>query len=173
MVPLIKDTWCEIIVPILWKNPWKYLEEDEKEKSQLNVENVIRLSRKFSKLEINSSYNTNWTNLIENTKGYLIEISLYDKYYEEFNKLLIICQNLIGLIIHDASIEGLNWGKLFEILTNSSPNNLYKFKFEFNYYVIKLETFKLFFNNWKGRNPMLLHFPLDGYKSEYFDLIIL
>ncbi|CAB5304543.1 unnamed protein product [Rhizophagus irregularis] len=91
----------------------------------------------------------------------------------EFNKLLIICQNLIGLIIHDASIEGLNWGKLFEILTNSSPNNLYKFKFEFNYYVIKLETFKLFFNNWKGRNPMLLHFPLDGYKSEYFDLIIL
>src|SRR6266496_3091722 len=23
----VNKTWCEIIVPILWKNPWKYLAE--------------------------------------------------------------------------------------------------------------------------------------------------
>ncbi|PKY54075.1 hypothetical protein RhiirA4_548017 [Rhizophagus irregularis] len=140
---LVNKTWCEIIVPMLWKNPWKYLEEDEKEKSQLNI-----LKTRWVPFNI-------LANSIENTKDYLIEISVYDKYYEgnnkrliqsiyqkclnlkyqkfsikkndilEFNKLLIICQNLIGLFVHDASIEGLN--------SNSSPNNLYKFKFEFNY----------------------------------------
>ncbi|POG79105.1 hypothetical protein GLOIN_2v1870015 [Rhizophagus irregularis DAOM 181602=DAOM 197198] len=88
---LVNKTWCEIIVPILWKNPWKYLEEDKKEKSQLNI-----LKTRWVPFNI-------LANLIENTKGYLIEISLYDKYYE----------------------EELNWGKLFEILTDSSPNSLY------------------------------------------------
>uniref|UniRef100_U9UMQ7 F-box domain-containing protein n=1 Tax=Rhizophagus irregularis (strain DAOM 181602 / DAOM 197198 / MUCL 43194) TaxID=747089 RepID=U9UMQ7_RHIID len=33
---LVNKTWCEIIIPILWKNPWKNLKR-EKEKSLLNV----------------------------------------------------------------------------------------------------------------------------------------
>ncbi|RIA95066.1 hypothetical protein C1645_817183 [Glomus cerebriforme] len=33
---LVDKTWCEIIIPILWKNPWKFLKE-EKEKLLLNV----------------------------------------------------------------------------------------------------------------------------------------
>src|SRR3954453_21548077 len=33
---LVNKTVCEIIIPILWKNPWKYL-DDKKKKSQLNV----------------------------------------------------------------------------------------------------------------------------------------
>src|SRR3954451_9145542 len=32
----ISKTWCEIIIPILWKDPWKYLKEG-KEKLLLNV----------------------------------------------------------------------------------------------------------------------------------------
>src|ERR1051325_7754284 len=33
---LVNRILCEVIVPILWKNPWKYLNE-KKRKSQLNV----------------------------------------------------------------------------------------------------------------------------------------
>ncbi|GES74654.1 hypothetical protein GLOIN_2v1777651 [Rhizophagus clarus] len=33
---LVNKTWCETIIPILWKDPWKYLKR-EKEKSLLNV----------------------------------------------------------------------------------------------------------------------------------------
>ncbi|PKK64102.1 hypothetical protein RhiirC2_787963 [Rhizophagus irregularis] len=33
---LINKTWCEMIIPILWKNPWKYLKRN-KEKILLNV----------------------------------------------------------------------------------------------------------------------------------------
>ena len=34
---LVNRTWCEIIVLILWKNPWFYIKELEKKKSQFNV----------------------------------------------------------------------------------------------------------------------------------------
>src|SRR6266487_3566860 len=27
---LVNKTWCEIIIPILWKNPWKFLKGEEK-----------------------------------------------------------------------------------------------------------------------------------------------
>jgi hypothetical protein len=33
---LVNKTWCEIIIPILWKNPWKWMSK-EKMKSQFNV----------------------------------------------------------------------------------------------------------------------------------------
>ena len=32
---LVNKTWCEIIIPILWKNPW--IVKEEKEKLLLNV----------------------------------------------------------------------------------------------------------------------------------------
>ena len=33
---LVNKTWCETIIPILWRDPWKSLKK-EKEKSLLNV----------------------------------------------------------------------------------------------------------------------------------------
>src|SRR3954451_18048481 len=34
---LVNRTWCEITVPILWKDPWVDEDEFEKMKSQFNV----------------------------------------------------------------------------------------------------------------------------------------
>src|SRR6266536_605332 len=37
---LVNKTWCEIIIPILWKDPWKFLKKDlghRKKKLLLNV----------------------------------------------------------------------------------------------------------------------------------------
>src|SRR6266516_1455151 len=33
----INKTWCETIIPILWRNPWKYYLKGKKKKSLLNV----------------------------------------------------------------------------------------------------------------------------------------
>jgi hypothetical protein len=33
---LVNRTWCEMIIPILWKDPWKFL-KFEREKSLFNV----------------------------------------------------------------------------------------------------------------------------------------
>jgi hypothetical protein len=75
----------------------------------------------------------------------------------ELEKLLISCQYLKGLYIIISDIENrvFNWDKLFEILTKSSPTSLFRFKFNSNV-LLKLESLKLFFDNWKGRHPMLL-----------------
>jgi hypothetical protein len=54
--------------------------------------------------------------------------------------------------------DWIDWDYLFKILTKSSPTSLFKFKMHFvkhNYHPI-FESFKLFFDNWKGRYPMLL-----------------
>ncbi|RGB31835.1 hypothetical protein C1646_763607 [Rhizophagus diaphanus] len=91
----------------------------------------------------------------------------------EFEKLLINCQYLEGLFILINNIEDeFNLEKLFEILTNSSPIGLFKFKFSiYSDTIFKLETLKLFFDNWKDRHPMLLQFNKIGYIEEYTNLI--
>ncbi|RGB28391.1 hypothetical protein C1646_767877 [Rhizophagus diaphanus] len=98
----------------------------------------------------------------------------------ELEKLLIKCQNLNGLyILTDYYIDTIfYWNDLFEILTTSSPKNLFKFKFNINSSKpIKLESLKLFFDNWKGRNPMLLQLSNSYYcinngdMKKYIDLI--
>ena len=58
-------------------------------------------------------------------------------------------------IIQYNNLSIFRWDKLFEILTKSSPNSLFKFKF-FSSNEIELEYLKLFFDNWKDRNPILL-----------------
>jgi hypothetical protein len=91
----------------------------------------------------------------------------------ELEKLLIYCKYLKGLyiIFEDVwfSYVTINWNHLLEILTKSSPTGLFKFKF---YYSIipKLEFLKLFFDNWKSREPMLLQ-TTRMCKDEYIDLI--
>src|SRR6185503_1089105 len=57
----------------------------------------------------------------------------------------------------DISEREKGWDKLFEIIAQSSPKNLYKFKF-IHRNTVKYNALKTFFNNWKGRHPMLLHF---------------
>ena len=34
---LVNRTWCETIVPILWKNPWKYLLKVESKRLLFNL----------------------------------------------------------------------------------------------------------------------------------------
>ncbi|GBC30891.2 hypothetical protein GLOIN_2v1881647 [Rhizophagus irregularis DAOM 181602=DAOM 197198] len=55
----------------------------------------------------------------------------------------------------------------------SSPINLFKFKFKFRYRPVKLESLKSFFDNWKGRHPMYLHFikKLENNIDDLIDLI--
>ncbi|CAB5390515.1 unnamed protein product [Rhizophagus irregularis] len=138
--------------------------------------------------------------LIENTKGYLIEIKIDNTYHNivdnkriiqviyekcpnliflksvlrnnnilEFENLLVNCQNLTGLYIltNEANLfiddysfsvdRTFDWDKLFEILNLSSPISLFKFKFKFNYFLSpKLNSLKLFFDNWKDRHSIYL-----------------
>jgi hypothetical protein len=72
--------------------------------------------------------------------------------------LLINCQSLIGLYVlnYDLGPNEFDWDSLFQVLTTSSSSkNLFKFKFCFHE-APKLDSLKLFFENWKGRRPMLL-----------------
>jgi hypothetical protein len=132
------------------------------------------------------------TNLIENTKETLSEINVcYDsvviiqaiyqncpnlKYLKltlianfntlisEFESLLANCQLLDGLILEiDEDINNeFKWDEFFLILAKSSPINLFKFKFNF-YNTIKLNDIKLFFDNWKDRNFILLSVGYSNY----------
>ena len=71
----------------------------------------------------------------------------------ELENLLINCQYLDGLYIMISSDE---YDDFFRVLAKSSPVGLFKFKFRYHYNVIKLESLKLFFDNWKGKHPMSL-----------------
>jgi hypothetical protein len=152
------------------ESKWKYLE------------NLSLPSLKFLKLyEFPTKY---LIYLIMSTKGSLIEIEIYNDNVDpknekriiqviyqncpnleyltfsfqytdivEMENLLITCQYLNGL--HIITKNNIDLGNLFKLLTKISPISLYKFYFE-NYKPIKLETIKLFIDNWKGRRPMLL-----------------
>ncbi len=76
----------------------------------------------------------------------------------ELENLLINCQHLslLYILVNDAS--NFDWDNLFKILAESSPTSLFKFRFGLHYTTAKLETLKLFFDNWKGRRPILLQF---------------
>jgi hypothetical protein len=136
------------------------------------------------------------TELIQNTNGYLFEISIDYVYHGEINnkkiiqaiyqncpklkylKLVIRNSNIIELeklLINCQYLNGMyilvyddlfNWNELFKKLTKSSSSNLFKFKFKSK---PELESLKLFFDNWEGRRPMLLQ--LLTYDSTYLKLI--
>jgi hypothetical protein len=89
----------------------------------------------------------------------------------ELEKLLINCQHLTGLFLSGNSTDVFGLDYFFEILTRSSPTSLFKFKFNFRYRPIKLESLKSFFDNWKGRHPMLLQFSRVGNIEKYTNLI--
>ncbi|RGB43450.1 hypothetical protein C1646_749848 [Rhizophagus diaphanus] len=73
----------------------------------------------------------------------------------EFERLLINCQNLNGLIFEYEM--HFKYKSLFEILIRSSPISLYKFKIYFNRkFGPKFKLLKSFLDNWKDRHPMIL-----------------
>ncbi|GBB91193.1 hypothetical protein RclHR1_18370003 [Rhizophagus clarus] len=84
-----------------------------------------------------------------------LKLPLIARYVLELEKLLINCQYLKGLHII-IMIDDI--GNLFKILARSSPNSLFKFKFDLFYQEVEIESLKLFFDNWKGRHPMWLQF---------------
>ncbi|GBC17461.1 uncharacterized protein OCT59_003757 [Rhizophagus irregularis] len=143
--------------------------------------------------------------LIDNTNGYLNEISISYVHNDEFSNKRIIqaiykncpnlkylkllfrssnilelenlltrCQYLDGLfLITDMYLynDYILFENLFEVLARSSPTNLFKFKIYINK-TPKLESLKLFFDNWKGRHPMLLQtIQYNKHWDEPFDLI--
>src|SRR5438034_4068147 len=59
---LINKTWCEIIVPILWRNPWKFLKK-EKEKMLFN----IIISHLSDELKNNLKIQSNNNNILINS----------------------------------------------------------------------------------------------------------
>jgi hypothetical protein len=141
------------------------------------------------------------TSLIQSTKGFITEISilgddnksliraiyqncknlrylklsLLNRNILELENLLINCKFLNGLVI---DVYMFNWCKLFEILSKSSPETLFKFKFFFYYSrTPELDSLKSFFDNWNNRipmHPMLLRtIQMNQYVDvdQYFDLI--
>ncbi|GBC06331.1 hypothetical protein RclHR1_06770014 [Rhizophagus clarus] len=85
-----------------------------------------------------------------------LKLVLLNDNISEFEKLLINCHYLNGLFIIIDSLVAFNWDNLFKILTNSSPNSLFKFKI-YSYVATNLKSLKQFFENWKDKHPMLLH----------------
>ncbi|RIA92880.1 hypothetical protein C1645_820071 [Glomus cerebriforme] len=93
----------------------------------------------------------------------------------ELEKLLLNCQYLNGLSIILDYDNTIDWIVLFQTLAKLSPVNLFEFKFcsdHFNYLrAPKIESLKLFFDNWKGRHPLILRFNNSNMSKNYFDLI--
>ncbi|CAB5305790.1 unnamed protein product [Rhizophagus irregularis] len=92
----------------------------------------------------------------------------------ELENLLVYCKYLDGLYLIINNVDdAFDWDNLFKTLAKSSPKNLFKFKFGFHslYRNIKLESLELFFNNWKGRHPMILQFSQANNMKPFTDLI--
>ncbi|GBC47220.2 hypothetical protein GLOIN_2v1761545 [Rhizophagus irregularis DAOM 181602=DAOM 197198] len=97
------------------------------------------------------------TNIIGNTIGNLSEIKIDHISHNEID-------------VWDANVT-VDYDHVFEILAKSSPISLFKFKFHYNIEP-KLESFKLLFDNWKDRHPILLQtVQYRRYGNSHFDLI--
>ncbi|GBB99242.1 hypothetical protein RclHR1_03460011 [Rhizophagus clarus] len=98
----------------------------------------------------------------------LLNISIFN--ILEMKSLLINCQNLNGLVIVCFERDQSTWDKIFGLLTDYAPKNLFKFKFVSDF-ECKLDSLKFFFDNWKGRKSMLLQIHEMHFTDEYFILI--
>jgi hypothetical protein len=97
---------------------------------------------------------------------------LFDGEISDFETLLTNCKYLEGLIVDMCRLTlSFDMNNFYKILAKSSPTSLFKFKFSLGYFRRELESLELFFDNWKGRNPMLLQ--ADAYTTEINDLLTL
>jgi hypothetical protein len=91
-----------------------------------------------------------------------LKLILFDESFNgkisDFEILLTNCNYLEGLIVDNSRLTvSFGLDNFYKILTKSSPTSLFKFKIKFSYYIChEKESLVTFFNNWKGRNPMLL-----------------
>jgi hypothetical protein len=92
-----------------------------------------------------------------------INVPIKDAVVTEFEKLLVNSQYLNGLVIEREF--DFNYKSIFEVLTRSSPPNLFKFKFSFEGMKLrlKLKSLESFLDNWKDKQPMLLQIGLVNY----------
>jgi hypothetical protein len=87
-----------------------------------------------------------------------LKLMLRNRNILELKNLLVNCQQLSGLFIISNMVDTFGWDNLFEILAETSPTSLFRFKFSFCYRPIKLEFLKFFFDNWKDRHSLVLQF---------------
>jgi hypothetical protein len=111
-----------------------------------------------------------------------VKLLIFNNDILELENLLIKCQylNRLHIIIQNGRFfdDIYDWNYLFEVLTRSSPISLFNFKFSFTE-APKLESLKLFFDNWKNRHDMILKTvqfynyirPTYPMNNEYLDLI--
>ncbi|GBC05417.1 hypothetical protein RclHR1_06210002 [Rhizophagus clarus] len=85
----------------------------------------------------------------------------------EFENLLVNCQRLSKLILKLENI--FSWDSVLLTLAKSSPNSLVTFEFHSNNNIIKLGAMRLFFDNWKNRNPMSLEVCSARYDTNDFE----
>ncbi|RIA84307.1 hypothetical protein C1645_832457 [Glomus cerebriforme] len=161
--------------------------ENSKELNEIKVESL-----ESTFIEISETYDIKLIQAIYQNCPNIkyLKIPLSNKCNLELENLLIKCQNLEGLylILREEKCE-----ELLETLAKSSPNSLFKFKFQlhkhnlynnnlgfqrriFNNIIerITLDSFKSFFYYWKGRNPicpMLLQTIGMNFNKEYSYLI--
>ncbi|GBB83141.1 hypothetical protein RclHR1_00010023 [Rhizophagus clarus] len=92
----------------------------------------------------------------------------------DLEELLINCKYLKGLFLlfnsQDVFDNQKNIDILFKILAKSSPTSLFKFKFYLKFTFILKFNLKLLFDDWKGRNPMLLQ-AIPSNSTLYIDLL--
>ncbi|GBC04831.1 hypothetical protein RclHR1_00590017 [Rhizophagus clarus] len=188
---ITKPLSCLVNLSSLEINPNRLRDWDQ-------IENVSLPFLKFLKTQQVSTKSL--ISLIENTKGHLTEISIdyeddeqnliqaiykncpklkylkllirnkeFSHSIKELDNFLINCQHLNGLVI--SIRKNFDWDNFFKSLTRSSPNCLFKFKLFSIWDNYRSESLKLFFDNWKGRHPILLHTSLPHDEKENFDLI--
>ena len=82
--------------------------------------------------------------------------------FTELKELLNKCQALDGLVFEVEEMIDVDWSGLFQILTESSPVNLFKFKiWAIEFTEPDYESFELFFENWTNRKQMILKTQFD------------
>jgi hypothetical protein len=108
---LINKTWCKIIIPILWKNPWKYLKRN-KEKLLLNV--IISHFSEGSKNKLKIKCNDI---LINSTQKPLFN---YISFCKHLN--LNVIQKLINTIKYERSKLKIIKKEIFKLFINENSN---------------------------------------------------
>ncbi|RGB38705.1 hypothetical protein C1646_755411 [Rhizophagus diaphanus] len=129
----------------------KLIENTSKSLIEINIDNIFHY--RYDNRRIIQAISENCPNLK------FLKIVFRNFSSSELEKLLINCQYLSVLYIITCEIS-FDWNNLFRILTRSSPISLFKFRFRIfsKVPVPKSESLKLFFNEWKGKRPILLNF---------------
>ncbi|CAB4491082.1 unnamed protein product [Rhizophagus irregularis] len=108
-----------------------------------------------------------------------ITLSLSKKHFDEFEKLLKICQNLKSLLITidnlyaiETDEEILEYGKIFlETLNRSAPINLQEIRF-YDDFKFSLENLEEFLEKWRGRSAISILTSDSIYEGENYKKLI-